>query len=209
MPYVGTRFYGGGPAALSLWHFNDDLANTSDAFTWGSTGLSVSATSKWGGGSMQIDAGATITSAYDPGPYIALDWTMEGWTRIGDFSNLLFSITKTGGSVTFRYQSVGGVQITLGSSKLGTSAVALTGGSASTDVFYHWAVVHTDSDDSYRAYFNGALWITLTGTDEDAGVYSLKLDGGAQANFLDDLRFVNFARYTGATYTIPTAEFPS
>lgn len=162
------------------------------------------AQSKFGGASMLTDGSndALKSSGFN----LTGDWTFEGWYRINSVTAeaILFRIHNSSNTFQANYGLLNGVTYTFqGGTTTGTTTL-------STNTWYHLAYVRSGSTVSF--YVNGSREATRTYSSppNDAILY---ISGTADAANLslngwsDEIRISNSARYSGTTYTVPTAAF--
>ena len=185
--------------------------------------------SKWGGSSMSFDGnGDYLFSPQSNNPpnlnveLVRGDFTIEFWFRANTVAPTIQGlIVKFDGDANSRSEIQ--YMINLGGSSLNCNAYQgvanndITFTSAiSANTWYHVAFVRSGT--SVYAYLDGTRNATIRTISGDLnsgtnwplyiGTY---VEGGTgyQFNgFIDDLRITKFARYSGATITVPTAAFP-
>jgi hypothetical protein len=180
--------------------------------------------SKWGGGSMSFDGTGDylVEPANDLTNFGNGAFTVEGWVRInatGSFqaiySRTLASTSGYGGT----WVRVTDTNVLQGAFSSGTSAhdIIISGTTAlTTGQWYHFAWVR--SSNTFYLYLNGSQEATTTSSvtmyasGDRVSVGALFVTGSAVNTlngYVDDLRVTKgLARYTGSTYTVPTAPFP-
>ena len=185
--------------------------------------------SKFGGSSMYFDG--TVDYLFIPQTnnplgrnldFVNGDFTIEFWFRANSVSPTnqgLFTIFDGNAASRSEIQ----ILINLASSSLNCNAYQgvtnndITFSSAiSINTWYHVAFVR--SGNSFYAYLDGsrnATIRTITGDLNSGTTWVFQLgrytEGGVNYDFngyIDDLRVTKFARYSGATITVPTAAFP-
>jgi hypothetical protein len=137
------------------------------------------------------------------------NWTIEGWAKsAGNPNGSRITWATTGsayrghieirpnsGELTWEvYDSAGG--------SLYTTAV---GASVSSNTWYHYAIVRQGT--AYSLYFNGALIDSFTSATNTSDIVEISLSSGTTGDRFDEIRVSESARYSGASYTVPTAEF--
>jgi len=105
----------------------------------------------------------------------------------------------------------------MGMTTLGVSQTNATGDMSRNDIWYHCAWVKEDSpgsgDEETRFYFNGKRILNQNGTSLWSAPTTPKLTIGksyqntesAMLGYIADFHWTNSAKYTGTTYTVPTA----
>jgi hypothetical protein len=139
------------------------------------------------------------------------DWTLEGWayvTTSGSGSTFIDLNGSGGIRPTIYAWTDGTLRLYINSADRITSATSLI----ILNTWVHWAATHTGT--STKLYYNGNQ---VGSTYTDSATYTQgSLTIGAFTNnttimqgFIDEVRITKgVARYTGSTYTIPTAPFP-
>ena len=135
------------------------------------------------------------------------DFTVEGWFYFNSVtSGVLLDWRSDGAGFDF-YLSTGTLNLsTSGTYYGGTSGITLV-----TGQWYHIAL--TRSGTAWRIYVNGTSYANITNsTNFTATILRVGYGTGATYfnGYLQDLRLTpGYARYTGASYTVPTAAFPT
>jgi hypothetical protein len=185
-----------------------DATSKNDLETVGNAQISTTQ-SKWGGSSMSFDG----TGDYLYGPTSRMlvlgsgDFTVEGWFYFNSVaSGVLLDWRSDGAGFDF-YISSGTLNLsTSGTYYGGTSGITLV-----TGQWYHIAL--TRSGTAWRIYVNGASYANITNsTNFTATILRVGYGTGATYfnGYLQDLRLTTgYARYTGASYTVPTSAFPT
>ena len=169
--------------------------------------------SKWGGGSMSFDgSGDWLSSPASPIWIMSGDWTLEGWIYPNSVTGVQVLIDTrnrvSGASSPVFYLNGTSLVIDTGAGAVisaGTISLGSSGG------WQHIAA--TRSGNSWRLFINGSqVGSTTTNTTSFTTAYGCTL-GSSFTNeyyngYMDDVRVTKYARYTGSTYTVPTAPFP-
>lgn len=187
--------------------------------TWAATGNATQSAlqSRFGAASLLLDGdGDDIrTAAHADFGFGAGDFTVEGWfRRTGTNTNaFLADFRVAAGDSLVIWCSQSAFADCLGySTEIGTGFLHGAAGEFTLNTWLHWAVCRSGTDVS--GYVHGSR--VFTGTDSRTfaspqGVYlgsSTAANQGATGN-IDEVRITKgVARYTGATYTVPTAAFP-
>ena len=187
---------------------------SSSARTVSAFGSAASSTSqkKWGAGSIAFNGStdylSVTASAFNVGTG---DFTAEAWIRLSatptDFRHVFD--TRTADSNGFALGIDGSSRVFLFSN----SAFRVQTGSVSINQWHHLAVCRASG--VTRVYLNGSqLGSDFTNTLNYSqttlliGAYystsSFRWNGN-----LDDIRWTNTARYTGSSFSVPTAAFPT
>jgi hypothetical protein len=200
-----------GENTLSLNHFNGTDASTVltddiTGITWTiGTGTELdTAVKKFGDSSLLFTALTTDTSVTGfNSSFTASNFTIEGWYRqdadeklVIQSPTLNLSARVMNGDFLFNVKDSGANNI-----------VNLTSGTLfSTNTHYHFAFVKNNT--IYSIFFNENRIATGTATGTPAVATSLEFVNDNNANsWLDDFRLLRTARYSGASYTAPAAEF--
>lgn len=79
----------------------------------------------------------------------------------------------------------------------------------SVDTWYHLAACRNSAAGTYELFFNGARLTSQSSATNVRSFGSVDLlgPGAASTTWYDDVRVTNTVAYSGATYTIPSAEF--
>ena len=189
-----------------------DATAKNDLETVGNAQISTTQ-SKFGGSSMYFD-GTGDWLFINPNQLIPLgsgDFTVEMWmypnaTYSGTFAGLLDSRTSGDGAglVYFGYT---GTANQIGWKDNTTNVVT---GSVTQSAWNHVAVVRASG--TMKLYINGSL--ASSGANSTNYTVSFKyiatsFDPFSFNGYIDDLRITKgYARYSGSTYTVPTAAFP-
>ena len=197
--------------------------SSSNALTVTANGnAQISTTQAKFGQSAFLDGTGDSLSVTDVGGVMTLgtnDFTVEWWFyTTSNSANLSGFGTFLGGRYVSPSQA--GLMVRYHSSFSGIAvgfqgvAYDITPGVSPTENAWNHIAVVRDST-SLRLYMNGALQGSGTAT-RNYGVYEYKIGadfGGAGYDlqgYIDDFRFTNgVARYTGSSYTVPTAAFPN
>ena len=143
------------------------------------------------------------------------DWTLEYFGRINqsgtDWGDCLVRIADNAANVYGYLELWQGTVYFIIWKTLLVTIVNSNAGSVAANTFYHVAMVHDSVADTFAIYFNGNR-INLTSSSDDIGnfdVLQIDLFGdvASSAAWLDEVRITNKVKYSGATYTVPTAEF--
>jgi hypothetical protein len=176
--------------------------------------------SKFGGSSMYFDGtGDWLFSKggnnrYDFGTG---DFTMECWfypTTTPSMAGLLSTGNNTAWGCVWLYTTSTAIYCRATASSSGQD-VGITGGTFNTNAWNHAAIVRSGT--TFSLYLNGSRVATTTSstalkTNCDlvvGGVYESSTAGSPFTGYIDDARISLYARYSGATYTQPTAAFPT
>ena len=168
--------------------------------------------SKWGGGSLYFDGTGDFLQLPASNIYAfgTGDYTVETWVRFTSITTtlqIIFESGSTGGNSFYFHVDVD--QISVGTSAAYVSNQATT---FTTDQWYHIAACR--SNGTLRLYKDGAqVGSSVTDSTNWTSSGSARIganfaSGQTLFGYLDDLRISRFARYTGSTYTVPTAPFP-
>ena len=202
--------------------FTDSGPNAIAVTASGSAQIST-AQSKFGGASGYFDgSGDYLDIPYGNSLNITTDYTIEFWMRADSVTGYapIFSITsattsffggiyvvRNGSAITFETRPADGS---------GSSVIGITGGSISTNTWYH--VAASVSGNSARLFINGVqigstttfTTRTFTPTGARIGRFANNYISGLVdfAGYIDDLRISQFARYT-SSFTPPTAALPT
>jgi len=190
-----------------------DATAKNDLETVGNAQISTSV-SKFGGGSIAFDG----TGDYLIRPYSDLlninsgDFTIEAW--VYPTANKTFS-TVAAMWVTAQQSWIFNINNGVAGFAWQANSVSvnfLESGSVSLNTWSHVAV--TRQSNTFRLFVNGTQTASATSSNNSqTTAFSVgSYDSGANGNFagyIDDLRITKgLARYTGSTYTVPTAPFP-
>jgi hypothetical protein len=187
-----------------------DATSKNDLETVGAASISTAISAKWGSGCMAFNG----STSYLYGPTSRMlvlgsgDFTVEGWFYFNNAnSGVLLDWRSDGAGFDFYLNGSG----TLGLSTSGTFYGGSSGLTLTTGQWYHLAL--TRSGTSWRIYANGTSYANITNSTNFTATI-LRVGYGAGATYfngyLQDLRITpGYARYTGASYTVPTAAFPT
>lgn len=195
--------------------FVDSSSHGNAITTQGST--DISAFSKFGSGSADIDGGGLITTSADSLFYIgeATQFCAEGWAyRTSSSIGTVFGFAQNNNS-----QNVGlityadGVQLNLVN---GAGGVVLAGATMPLNEWAHWAL-DRDAAGNLRIFVGGVLAGTLTGSTgpiQNTATPQIRvgkwLDNSnfAWPGFIDEVRLtIGASRYT-TSFTPPSEPFP-
>ncbi len=201
----------------ALLHFNG--TNGSTTFTdvvgntWGTlVGLPIISTgrSKFGGASLLQSSGASsIVECAAPGSGLALtgDFTIEGWLYMpsapGTYNTVVYF--NSGGSTDITVRASG---TSVEMKNASDAAFAVSPGGSLLGAWFHFFAGRSGS----TCYVGAGGTIASQGAGSSATApVSVLLGGVSDIEYsLDDLRITKgVCRYTGASYTVPTAEFPN
>ncbi len=217
---MGPPFWGGGTggdpfaaSVTSLRHFKgangaatftDELGLVGNALV-GSPALST-AQSKWGGSSLLQSTSVVHCSSPGTGLHLPGDFTIEGWLYMpspplssknvlvyfAGANDIIVNANDT--SIFLRYTSDSEFSVTPGSSFIG--------------VWIHWFAGRSGANTLVGA--NGVIASNPT-TNTAAAPSDAFLGGVVDGTYyIDDFRVTKgVCRYTGASYAVPTAEFPN
>ncbi|MCI0550826.1 MAG: LamG domain-containing protein [Anaerolineae bacterium] len=226
-PWSAQARSGGGAAAgavntLSLIHF--------DGIDEGTTFTDEVAGITWSPGNASLEAtgvvfGSTLMQHNDSGGVSASgwtfdstgDWTLEFWCRnpgVGGKNSGVYTVELTNSDF-----GTDGMHWTLNSTTTPQYIVQLT--NAATTTFYNDTTAITDDGttalhraivkegDNYTTYNNGTRIQTVATTEDIRNGTHLRLiwGGSASSALTDEFRFSNVARYSGASFTVPSAAF--
>ena len=204
-----TNFVDSGPNALAVTAVGNAQVSTSQ--------------SKYGGASGYFDgSGDYLDIPYGNSLNITTDYTIEFWMRADSVTGYAPIFTITSATTSF----FGGIYVVRNGSAItfetrpadgsGSSVIAITGGSISTNIWYH--VAASVSGNSARLFINGVqigstttfTTRTFTPTGARIGRFANNFISGLVdfAGYIDDLRVTKYARYTAA-FTPPTAALPT
>jgi len=204
-----------------------DATAKNDLETVGNAQISTTQ-SKFGGASIAFDGSGDYLAIPETNNALSLsfelfrgDFTIEFWFRANSVTGNQAIIVKFNGNASARtdiqyliglagsslncnvYQGVSNNDITF------TSAI-------STNTWYHVALVRSGT--SVYAYLDGtrnATIRTISGDLNSGTTWGLNIgrytEGGINQDFngyIDDLRITKYARYSGSSFTVPTAAFP-
>ncbi len=159
---------------------------------------------------LSVTSDLIIGSYSDPGyenPVASLPFTVEGWFRLGAMTPnwcpwfQAGSNPASGGVGALAFEYAGGVTTMKAVGVYGDEVAGSLGADIRGDgIFHHCAWVITSTTTSL--YFDGNRVGTGTRTGTLPGHIILPV--GSFRGVLDDVRVSNSARYTTATYTLPT-----
>ena len=179
------------------------------------------AQSKWGGGSMYFDGtDDRLSNNNAANPLYAFrtgDFTIEAWVYplVNTGERGWIQTSDTAGGLKTTYAT--GIVVIYGASpnfywsvNVGGTTISTTT-SVVTNAWTHIAV--TRASGSVRVYINGTLAAGPTSATGDLTGQYICVGGYYSTTYLwngyvDDLRVTNYARYTGASLTVPSAPFP-
>jgi hypothetical protein len=194
-----TNFVDSGPSALAVTAVGNAQISTTQ--------------SKYGGASAYFDgAGDYLDIPYGNSLNITTDYTIEFWMRADSVTGYAPIFTITSATTSF----FGGIYVVRNGSAItfetrpadgsGSSVIAITGGSISTNTWYH--VAASVSGNSARLFINGVQigstttfpTRTFTPTGARIGRFANNFITGLVdfQGYLDDLRITKYARYTSA-----------
>jgi len=207
---------------LLLWDFETvDLKDVTETYQYTVGGAFTGTLPKFGigAGSYTLGTGnpAYAELGFDWTAMLqGLDWTIEAWLKAPASANaqIVCFATPNDGILTLGFRASDDIvywNITgTSGSIIGPEAVA-SGQTIATDTWYHCAIVHTQSDSKYSLFFNGVRIKQVTSAVQVGSSSGFKRIGFANLSggtgFIDEQRVSRSARYSGATYTIPTAAF--
>lgn len=212
----GGRFRATGLTnTLSLSHFNGtDAATTFSDEALGEWTVSTAvleldtAQKQFGSASLRVpsgDADATGFAGAFTSPHTG-DWTLEFFFRVSDTTQNSFIVslrTALNNDATSIQFSGSTMTVEAGNANYSYSAAQ----TVNNNTWRHAAVVRSGGD--YISYYEGNRVNVQTVADNGAAVVRVGVSGagnGASDVWIDEIRASKTARYTGATYTIPTAE---
>lgn len=205
---VSLLLHGDGTNGSQTFVDNSPAANT---ITAGGNAQISTSVKKYGTGSIAfdgsgdyLDASGTVNAQFGTG-----DFTIEGWLYLNSLATLqvLFEFrASNGASYGQVYVTTGGVLRFYLPTDVGTSNTFSTG------AWTHFAI--TRASGTLNMYIGGTRGYTGSYPSAmDAGL--LRIGAGVTGSngldgYFDDVRFTKgYARYTGASYTVPTAAFPN
>jgi hypothetical protein len=206
--------FGGNTLSLNHWNGPDGQTTFDDGITgvtWSRTGTSQidTAQSQFGGASLLLPPGSTVlTNLTFSGFSESANWTFEGWVRkTGSaipIATMVFSadficeVTLISGAATAIYFNPAGSSFLTQTS----NATLLN------DTWYHWASVREGTN--YSFFFDGTrrdFDSSTTNIANTDGITLAENENILDSCFFDETRLSQTARYSGATYTVPTAAF--
>lgn len=166
---------------------------------------------QWGTASLALD-GSSYASTTGAGAIGSGDYTVEFWVYVTSFSNAY--MTAMG---SFASSNSGQWQLLCNNNQnltwFGPSAFSAAYVPLTTGAWAHVAFVRSGS--TLSSYKDGSRVATATDTANYTGNGSFWVGQAPENNsgrqwsgYIDDLRISTVARYTGSTYTVPTAAFP-
>ena len=169
--------------------------------------------SKFGGKSLYLDGTTKLSSAYNSAWAFSGDFTIEyfvNYSAHGTYGGMLSCCQPSGATTGWQiiFNSSSNNILTEGSGWSFTSSSALP-----ANQWNHVALVRSGS--AITLYINGSSVGSATYSGSvDSGNQSLLIGterGGAQymTGYIDELRITSAARYTGSSFTVPTAVFPN
>ena len=142
------------------------------------------------------------------------DFTVEGWFYFPSFSSSRFiwdfrSTADTDSRLSLEETGGGGLAVNIGT----TQVAASTGSPLSVNTWHHIAVARDGTD--FHLYVDGIEEDLVTNSTDLGNSGTLHLgadytDSSGMTGYVDDFRVTKGAsKYTGATYTVPTAALTS
>lgn len=208
-------------AVLFLQNFNGSDGDTTppaDAvagITWvrGANGELDTAIKKFGSASWRIPSvpgGAISAHATGFSDVKSSTYTIEGWiyfvTNTSALIRLLEDSTNRRVQMEFSASAdnVAAICESDSSEFINTSA----GATINTGTWYHWAIVRNAAGGTYSWFFNGNRVIHVTSGTNPESLTDFEVASGSNSEVqFDGLRLSDTVEYSGATYTVPTAEF--
>ena len=202
--------------------FTDSGPNAIAVTAVGNTQISTTQ-SKYGGASGYFDgSGDYLDIPYGNSLNITTDYTIEFWMRADSVTGYAPIFTITSATTSF----FGGIYVVRNGSAItfetrpadgsGSSVIAITGGSISTNTWYH--VAASVSGNSARLFINGVQigstttfpTRTFTPTGARIGRFANNFISGLVdfQGYIDDLRITKYARYT-SSFTPPAQAHPN
>lgn len=192
-----------------------DITKTFNLASMGTATIST-AQSKFGGASLYTDnTGTSFTLGTTP-------TNLNLTSYSGDWTIEMFTYYQNGGSGVSRF--ISGFAGTYDSSVRfgGTQlhayyfeppgndfrSIVYNLGSRPTNVWFHWAFVKHGTN--LYLYYNGNRVGSTTCAGNAMAMNYFYVGQSATeffTGYLDEIRFTNYARYTGTTYTVPTASY--
>jgi hypothetical protein len=173
-------------------------------------------TSKFGVSSIAFDgSGDYLSVPYDSDfNFAATTWTFELWFRANSFSTAMTVMGKHTSGVDLDYQIdiMSTTSIRFAYTKNPNFIYAAVP-AMSVDTWYHLAAVKDAS--GFSIYLNGTRYLGPTaisipnniGNNVIIGASSWNIPQGFFNGYMDDIRLSKVARYSGASFTVPSAEF--
>jgi len=211
IPYSAVTFLLKATGADGAQTGIDDVSNNTYAITVNGNAQCETATYKWSESVSFDGTGDYLNVASTPADFGTGDFTIEGWINSSTTSqqganSRTIIVTDQAASVFQLYFEIGTGKLVWGAGTIvGTSNVA-------SGAFKHFAIVRESG--SISIYVEGSREAGPTSYTTNFSATNLKIGGvdasnGCIVGFLEDLRLTNVARYSGASYTVPTATFPS
>ena len=208
---VGTD----GIDVLSLINFNEtpgtqDFIDEIPTMSWSIGGTAatgeISVGSKFGSGALVLygsGGNSYVQGASFSSPHL-VSYTLEGWVKYDSSvaGTCLFS-PKFGGVGSAGYanlQTDGNWQFFFGTGPTGTFTFT-------SDVYQHWAMVRDNAAGTFSLYFNGSRLSEVSAGNDNLFTNITLYASGAKDFYCDSTRLSLGVRYSGSTYTVPTAEF--
>jgi hypothetical protein len=193
--------------------FTDKSSSPKTVTAVGNAKISTSAY-KFGSSSAVFDgSGDYLSIPYDANFNLAsTDFTIEFWVNFNALGySGLFSKHTSGVALDYEISLFNSTTIRFNRSNL--SVIDATFPALSTGVWYHIAVV--GSGGSVSIYLNGTRYAGPTATTITNSVTTYVIIGASSWNspasflngYMDELRFSKTARYSGASFTVPTSAF--
>jgi hypothetical protein len=140
------------------------------------------------------------------------DFTIEWWEYCNSFSDQAtrFDGRNAAASVgnIYAYKAT-----TSSTSALAFASLSFSGYTWTTGSWVHMAIVRASSNTSFYANGNRIGSAQADSTNYTTGGCTFGANTGGPnfglVGYMDEMRVTKAARYTGSTYTIPTAEFPN
>lgn len=196
--------------------FKDNSYTQSKVVTaFGNAKISTSAY-KFGSSSIAFDgSGDYLRIPYDADFNLSsTNFTIEFWVNFSSIGVYgLFSKHTSGSVLDYEIALINSTTIRFIRSNL--SAIDATVPALSTGVWYHIAVV--GSGGSVSIYLNGTRYAGPTATTITNAITSYVIIGASSWNspaaslngYMDEIRFSRTAKYSGASFTVPSAAFPN
>lgn len=197
---------------LSLSHFEGTNGSTTyldsvPAITWAEAGSGsiVTAEHKWGNSAYKANNAAANGESFTSPE--SGNWTLEGWVKIATISDqvqlqLRQSDNSKGAVLIIADSFVQGQVRDSGNTLIYNAAPAST---QTADTWYHFALVREGN--LYSIFANGNRLDSQTVATNMSTVTRARIVNGAVTGYVDDLRVSKVARYSGATYTVPSGAF--
>ena len=188
-----------------------DVSGTPKTITASGNAQISTAQSKFGGASGYFDGtGDYLKTNSSSGFAFSGAFTVEAWIYVSSWPSQFWLVDfRDGGNFALGFGS-GRFYPFLGGTDWGSG----TGSAFATNEWIHFAFSYDGSE--CRMYANGSLVRTVTESGRTQGncaaTIGAKSNGSAEFfnGYMDDLRItIGVSRYSGSTFSVPTATFPS